>query len=86
MSKKIALSQEQLVAVSGIESFVVTGITPDAFTIASGETVVKVQGELDGLKVADKLSLKDGVLELGKAIESGKKHNPSPEVLAKYDF
>ena len=85
MSKSIKIAESNLGFIGATTEFVVTGVEKGKFTIAKGEQVLTVDGELDGLKLADLVVVKDNAF-WKKGTEAGaKKHNPSPAVMAEYD-
>lgn len=85
MAKSIKVSESQLGLFQGINSFVVTGVKQDGFTIANDDKMFTIEGKLDGLKVADILILKGNELTFKAApATEKKKHNPSPEVMAAF--
>lgn len=85
MSKSIKIAEANLGFIGNTTEFVVTGVEKGKFTIAKGEQVLTVEGNIDGLKLADMVVVKDNQL-WKKGTETGaKKHNPSPSVMAEYD-
>lgn len=87
MSKTFEVPEAQRGAIvaANTKTFVVTGVTPGEFVIASGTNIFTVQGELDGLKVADVVAYKDGKLSISKQpAGAAKKLNPSRDGLADF--
>lgn len=83
----VAVSESQLGLLGSTKEFVVTGVSKGSFTIANNEQIIKVEGEITGLKMADLVVLKDQKLHL-KGTENGsaRKHNPPSHLMADYDI
>ncbi|WP_275276267.1 hypothetical protein [Klebsiella quasipneumoniae] len=85
---KIKLTEEQLAALNGSESFVVSGLAAGKVSLATDVSVITLDLDPGQLTIGQSLKVKDGVLVTDKAQEQKAekakgKNNPSPEMAAK---